>query len=86
MKTKNKIELLKEENPDYLMADGFDDAIVGTAERFGMHRVVLYDTTKCIDILMKSVKMTEEEAIDFFYYNVLGSWMGEYTPCFSEIF
>ena len=86
MKTKSKIELLKEENPDYLMADGFDDAIVGTAERFGMHRVVLYDTTKCIDILMKRDKMTEEEAIDFFYYNVLGSWMGEYTPCFSEIF
>jgi len=85
MKTKNKIELLKEENPDYLMADGFDDAIVGTAERFGMHRVVLYDTTKCIDILMKRDKMTEEEAIEFFYYNVLGSWMGEYTPCFSEI-
>jgi len=85
MKTKNKIELLKEENPDYLMADGFDDAIVGTAERFGMHRVVLYDTIKCIDILMKRDKMTEEEAIDFFYYNVLGSWMGEYTPCFSEI-
>ena len=86
MKTKNKIELLKEENPDYLMADGFDDAIVGTAERFGMHRVVLYDTIKCIDILMKRDKMTEEEAIEFFYYNVLGSWMGEYTPCFSEIF
>jgi len=86
VKTKNKIELLKEENPDYLMADGFDDAIVGTAERFGMHRVVLYDTTKCIDILMKRDKMTEEEAVDFFYYNVLGSWMGEYTPCFSEIF
>jgi len=86
VKTKNKIELLKEENPDYLMADGFDDAIVGTAERFGMHRVVLYDTTKCIDILMKRDKMTEEEAIDFFYYNVLGSWMGEYTPCFAEIF
>ena len=85
MKTKNKIELLKEENPDYLMADGFDDAIVGTAERFGMHRVVLYDTTKCIDILMKRDKMTEEEAIEFFYYNVLGSLMGEYTPCFAEI-
>jgi len=85
VKTKYKIELLKEENPDYLMADGFDDAIVGTAERFGMHRVVLYDTTKCIDILMKRDKITEEEAIDFFYYNVLGSWMGEYTPCFSEI-
>jgi predicted methyltransferase len=61
------------------------DAIVGTAERFGMHKVVLYDTTKCIDILMKRDKMTEEEAIEFFYYNVIGSWVGEYTPCFSEV-
>jgi hypothetical protein len=51
-----------------------------------MHKVVLYDTSKCIDILMKRDKMTEEEAIEFFYYNVIGSWMGEYTPCFAEIF
>ena len=86
MNAKDKVKLLIEENPEYLTADGFDDAILGTAERFGMHRVVLYDTTKCIDILMKRDKMTEEEAIDFFYYNVIGSWMGEYTPCFSEIF
>jgi hypothetical protein len=50
-----------------------------------MHKVVLYDTTKCIDILMKRDKMTEEEAIEFFYYNVIGSWVGEYTPCFSEV-
>ena len=85
MNAKDKVKLLIEENPEYLTADGFDDAIVGTAERFGMHKVVLYDTSKCIDILMKRDKMTEEEAIEFFYYNVVGSWMGEYTPAFAEI-
>ena len=62
MSAEDKIKRLEEENPEYLTADGFDDAILGTAERFGMHRVVLYDTTKCIDILMKRDKMTEEEA------------------------
>ena len=29
--------------------------------------------------------MTEEEAIDFYYYNVVGAYMGEYTPCFVEV-
>ena len=86
MNAKDRVKLLMEENEGYLTADGFDDAIVGTAERFGMHKVVLYDTSKCIDILMKRDKMTEEEAIEFFYYNVVGSWMGEYTPAFAEIF
>ena len=43
MKTKNKLEFLKDENPDYLLADNFDDAIVGTVERYGMNTVVLYN-------------------------------------------
>ena len=85
MKTKNKLEFLKDENPDYLLADGFDDAIVGTVERYGMNTVVLYNKNACIDILMKDSEMTEDEAIDYFYYNVIGSYVGEYTPCFAEI-
>jgi len=85
VKTKNKLEFLKDENPDYLLADGFDDAIVGTVERYGMNTVVLYNKNTCIDILMKDSEMTEDEAIDYFYYNVIGSYAGEYTPCFAEI-
>jgi hypothetical protein len=29
--------------------------------------------------------MTEEEAIEFYYYNIVGAHMGDYTPCFAEI-
>ena len=29
--------------------------------------------------------MTEEEAIEFFYYNIVGAYMGEHTPCFAEV-
>lgn len=28
--------------------------------------------------------MTEEEAIEYFEYNILGSYMGENTPVFLE--
>tara|TARA_R110000744_G_scaffold241094_2_gene358444 strand:- start:1213 stop:1473 length:261 start_codon:yes stop_codon:yes gene_type:complete len=86
MDAKDKVTILMEENDEYLMADGFDDAIIGTVERFGIDSIVLYDKFKCIDILMERHEMTEDEAIDFFYYNVLGSWIGEYTPAFAETF
>jgi hypothetical protein len=33
---------------------------------------------------MKEDKMTEEEAREFFDFNILGSWVGEYTPVYLE--
>ena len=86
MDAKDRLEFIEDNYPDVLIADGFDDAIMGIVERYGMNPVVLYNKDKCLKILQKRDGMTESEAIDFFYYNVLGSWMGEYTPCFSEIF
>ena len=60
---------------DVLIADGFDDAIIGIAERYGMNPVVLYDKHKCIKIMQDRDGMTEEEAIEFFYYNIVGAYM-----------
>ena len=34
------------------MADGFDDAIIGIAERCGRPNLVVYDAERCIDILV----------------------------------
>ena len=59
---------------------GFEDAIVGFTERCGQPSLILLDREKCIEILMKD--MDEEEAIEYFEYNVLGSWIGESTPVF----
>ncbi|WP_273854045.1 hypothetical protein [Guptibacillus spartinae] len=67
---------------DALFADGFDDAIIGYVQRCGM-MVVLYDARKCIEILVIDEGMTEEEALDYFSYNVLGAWVGENTPAFA---
>ena len=77
------------EDDMYLKADGFDDAIIGTA--YGMtvsdHQgpVLVYDLQKCIDILMDgAVDMTREEAIEYFDFNVLGAFMGPQTPIFMD--
>jgi len=65
------------------LAVGFDDAFVGTTiSAFGRNQVALYDYDKCIMILMHDNHMTEEDAIDYFNFNVIGSWVGNGTPIF----
>lgn len=69
-------------NEDALLADGFEDAIIGVAERCGQPTLVVYDIDKCIEILMKRDGMTREGAAEFFTFNTSGAWMGENTPLF----
>lgn len=73
-------EELSEEYGDLLFADGFDDAILGVAERIGMEAVVAYSTPKIIEILSRD--MTEDEAVEYFEFNILGAYVGERTPVF----
>ena len=75
-----KKELIAEINEDMLFADGFDDAIIGYIERAGTPSIACYDKYKCIEILAKD--MTYEDAMEYFYFNVLGAYVGENTPCF----
>lgn len=73
---------IAEHNENALMADGFEDAIVGISERCGQPSLVVYDADKCIQILMQRDGMDYDEAVEFFSFNTLGSWVGENTPAF----
>ena len=42
-------------NDEAMMADGFEDAIIGICGRFGANPVVAYDRDKCIEILAKDM-------------------------------
>lgn len=75
------LEVLEEH--EAMTADGFDEALVGYAERFGMGPIALYDRQKYIEILMRRDGMTEEGAEEFFEVNVIGAWVGEGTPAFA---
>jgi hypothetical protein len=77
-------DMIVEYNEESLLADGFDDAIVGMVEGVNKHPVVLYDKDKCIDILCRD--MSREEAVEYFEYNVIGAYMGENTPKFAMFF
>tara|TARA_R110000824_G_scaffold6213_2_gene28750 strand:+ start:7213 stop:7452 length:240 start_codon:yes stop_codon:yes gene_type:complete len=63
-----------------LLADGFEEAVIGYIDRMNEPRVVVYDREKCIDILSKD--MDRDEAEEYFEYNVAGSYMGAETPAY----
>lgn len=63
-----------------LLADGFDDAIIGMT--FGSVAKTVYSVYKCLEILTKDEEMTMEDAVEHFEYNVAGSYVGEKTPIF----
>ena len=69
-------------NEDALLADGFEDAFIGVAERCSRPTLAVYDAERCIGILMARDGMTEEGAVEFFNFNTLGAWGGEHTPLF----
>lgn len=63
-----------------LKADGLDEAIIGIGSRCGQKDLIIYDIDKVIWILMQRDGMTDEEAVEFFEFNIQGSWQGEETP------
>ena len=77
------VEELVSENT--LFADGFDEAVIGVVERIGFNEtIILYDTNKIIKLL-EAEGMSNEEATEYFQYNILGAYMGEGTPAFATL-
>ena len=75
-------EEISEINPDALIADGFDEAIIGMAERINLGPIVAYSVEKIIEVFMYRDGMSYQEAQEFYDFNIVGSWMGEFTPVF----
>ena len=78
-----KRELIAELNPEAIVWDDFDDAIVGYDLREWR---VIYDQAKMADILMERDGMTYEDAIDYLGFNVFCAYVGDYTPINVHIF
>ena len=73
------LEIIMEQNPEdeFLKADGLDEAIIGYDDQTGR---LIYSMSKIIDILIIDDGMTEEDALEHYYYNIHGGYVGEKTP------
>jgi hypothetical protein len=67
---------------DMLLVEGFDEALLGYAPRCGQPALAVYDRARCIEILVQRDGMSEEDAEEFFEFNVVGAWVGDRTPLF----
>ena len=68
-----------------LLADGFEKAFMGIAiPNPSSEEVAVYDYDKCIGILKERDGMSEDDAVEFFYYNVVGAYVDKYTPIFYK--
>lgn len=65
----------------FTIADGFEEAVIGVdvvGER------IIYSVQKVIDILMERDGMDEQDAIDWYEYNMQSTYVGEHTPIWCE--
>ena len=82
-------KILESENHDVesiIVLQGLSRAVIGVSERWGEIPKLVYDKDIIFDILVNDEGMSEDEATEHFYYNILGTYMGEGTPVYIADF
>ena len=82
MTTVEADKLLKEREESVMFADGLEEAFIGIGYQFHSP-VALYSKNKAIQCLIDQ-GMDEEQAHEYFDYNIAGSYVGDNTPIFLE--
>jgi hypothetical protein len=77
MKGEDLIDTIKKENPAALFPTGFEAAVIGIALRADVQVLVLSEE-RIIEIL--KTDMSEEEAYEYYSFNIEGAHMGNNDP------
>lgn len=75
------LQKIMEDYPDtdFVVATGFNEAVIGVDE----HSLrIIYSIEKCLDILVDA-GMEQDEAEEYFDFNVAGAYLGDKTPIWS---
>jgi hypothetical protein len=75
-------EMSERYGDEIYVLDGLNDCIVGVGSRCGQPEILIYDEEKIIQSLIDRQGMEEDEAIEFYEFNIKGSWVGPATPIF----
>ena len=81
----------RQEQLDYLreneavLYDEFEDALIGVSDNTCTPIRAIYDSNRCVEILMSNSIDDYEDACEYFEYNYLGAYLGESTPIFTEL-
>jgi hypothetical protein len=78
------VEQLAADGEEILLADGFEDALMGIQQTFehgGIRYRTLYSLKRCVEIMMADGS-TYESALEYLNFNTLGAYVGRGTPSF----
>jgi hypothetical protein len=75
-------EALAAANPDALLAEGLEAALIGYTINTHMPHVAVYDAKKCVDILVERDGMTPQEADEFLEFNTYCAYVGPNGPIY----
>lgn len=80
----NILEEITNKYPDvpFQIADGFDNCIIGV---WG-EKLVYSSYDIVLSLAYIDPVMSEDDAWEYFHYNIEGSYVGEHTPIFIETF
>ena len=71
------LDKIKENNPDAILWDDLDDAIIAFTPEY----VAVYDIDKLAECLLRNNSdWCEQDALEWIDYNILGAYVGEFTP------
>jgi len=74
-------ERFAEIDPNIIIFDGLNDAIIGHAYlRQSQTNVAVYDYVMIVEVLMGSQGMNRRGAREYADFNIVGAYLGEYTP------
>lgn len=75
-------EAIAESNPEALLADGLEPALVGYTVNQDRPSLAVYDIDLCVQALVSRDGMTEADAEEFLSFNTLGAHVGPQGPLF----
>ena len=76
--------ILKFKN-DPVFYTGYKKAIIGIAHINDLKPIIAYDLGMLLDLIVEEDDdTTYEDALDHYYYNIIGGWVGEGTPVFVQ--
>lgn len=68
-----------------IILTGLEDCIIGIVEEFGNGRRILYDKNKILQKLQETNPMTQQDAEEYYDYNILGLYAGEQNAVFLDL-
>ena len=74
------IENVSTSNPQAIILDGLDEAIIGMSE--GSNPIFMYSVEICIAISMRDNEWDYETAVEFLEFNTFNTYYGDYSPKF----